>query len=63
MLGDDLTDEQREMAKAVVREFANCFVLAMSEVNAVPGVSHQLKIPEGMMFQTKIGQQSMTPSQ
>ena len=62
-LGDDLTDEQQEMAKAVVREFADCFVLAISKVNTVPGVSHQLKIPEGMTFQTKIGQQSMMPPQ
>jgi hypothetical protein len=35
----------------------------MSEVNVVPGVSHQLKIPEGATFQTKIGQHSMTPPQ
>jgi hypothetical protein len=47
----------------VVKEFADCFALAMSEVNAVPGVSHQLKIPEGMTFWTKIGQQWMTPPQ
>lgn len=35
----------------------------MSEVNPIPGVSHQLKIPADARFQTKIGQQSMTPPQ
>lgn len=35
----------------------------MSEVNAVPGVSHQLKILEGATFHTKVGQRSMTPPQ
>ena len=55
-LGDDLTDEQREMTKAIVEEFVDCFTLAMSEVNPVPGVSHQLKVPAGAKFQTKIGQ-------
>ena len=62
-LGDDLTDEQWEVTRSVMKEFADCFALAMSEVNAVPGVSHQLKIPEGMTFRTKIGQRSMTPPQ
>ena len=62
-LGDDLTDEQQEITRSVVKEFADCFALAMSEVNAIPGISHQLKIPEGMTFRTKIGQRSMTPPQ
>jgi hypothetical protein len=51
------------MAKAVVTEFADCFTLAISEVNTVPGISHKLKIPKGATFQTKIGQRSMTPPQ
>jgi hypothetical protein len=62
-LGDDLTHEQQETVKAVVVEFADCFALAISEVNTVPGISHKLKIPEGATFQTKIGQRSMTPPQ
>jgi hypothetical protein len=35
----------------------------MSKVNVVPGISHQLKIPEEATFQTKIGQCSMMPPQ
>jgi hypothetical protein len=62
-LGDDLTDEQWEKTKAVVKEFTDCFALAMSEVNPVPGVSHKLKILADARFQTKIGQRFMTPPQ
>ena len=59
-IGDDLTDEQWELTKAVIREFTDCFTLAMSEVNTIPSVSHQLKISPSTTFQTKISQQSMT---
>ncbi|KAF8223057.1 hypothetical protein L208DRAFT_1318980 [Tricholoma matsutake] len=59
-LGDNLTDKQQEMTRSVIEEFADRFVLAMSKVNTVLGVSHQLKIPEGMTFQT---QWSMMPPQ
>lgn len=62
-LGNDLMDEQQEITKAVVKKFADCFALAMSEVNPIPGVSHQLKILADARFQTKISQWSMTPPQ
>jgi hypothetical protein len=50
MLGDDLMDKQWAVTRSIVEEFADCFALAMSEVNTVPGVSHQLRIPEGTTF-------------
>lgn len=49
-LGDDFTDEQWEITRSVVEEYADCFALAMSKVNAIPGISYQLKIPEGTTF-------------
>jgi hypothetical protein len=49
-LGDDLTDEEWAITRSAVEEFTDCFALAMSKVNIIPGVKHQLKIPEGMTF-------------
>ena len=47
----------------VIKEFADCFALAISEVNTVPGAVHKLDIPEDATFRTKIGQRSLNPPQ
>lgn len=45
--GKDIKEGERNMAQAVVAEFADCFALSIKEVNTVPGAVHKLKIPEG----------------
>ena len=40
--------------KAIIAEFADCFVLSIKEVNAIPGAMHKLNIPEDTTFKTKI---------
>ncbi|KAG5650964.1 hypothetical protein H0H81_010386 [Sphagnurus paluster] len=41
-IGPDTTDAQREQIRELISEFADCFALALSEVNAVPGYEHEL---------------------
>lgn len=62
-IGEDLTGEQKGKVLDLIREFADCFALSLSEVNAVPGAVHKLKIPEGATFSTKVGQRKLTPAQ
>ena len=52
--GWDITEPERNTAKAIIAEFADCFVLSIKEVNAIPGAMHKLNIPEGTTFKTKI---------
>jgi hypothetical protein len=55
--------EERRKVKDLIAEFADCFALAMSEVNTVPGAVHKLNIPPGTKFRTKVGQRSLNPAQ
>ena len=62
-IGPDTTVEERCEVENLIREFADCFALAMSEVNTVPGATHKLNIPPETKFRTKIPQRSMNPAQ
>jgi hypothetical protein len=59
----DITLEQRSKVDELIAEFADCFVLAMTEVNAVPGAIHKLNIPSDARFHTKLTQRSLNPAQ
>lgn len=55
--------EQCKRVEDLVASFADCFALSVSEVRAVPGAVHCLKIPENATFSRKVRQKSLTPPQ
>jgi hypothetical protein len=59
----DITLEQHSKVEELITEFADCFTLAMTEVNAVPGAVHKLNIPSNAKFRTKLMQHSLNPAQ
>ena len=62
-IGSDITDTQREEVLKLISEYADCFALALKEVNAIPDAIHKLNIPEGATFRTKIPPRSYNPDQ
>jgi transposase InsO family protein len=62
-IGEDLNDEQRVSVVNVLREFADCFALSLSEVTVVKGAAHKLNIPEGTNFKTRVHQRPLTGPQ
>lgn len=62
-IGPDLTDTQRQVVQDLLEEYADCFALSINEVNAIPGTTHKLNIPEGATFRTKIPPRSYNPDQ
>jgi hypothetical protein len=62
-IGQDVTDEQRQVIQELLKEYADCFVLALKEVNAIPGAVHKLTTPEGATFRMKIPPRSYNPDQ
>jgi hypothetical protein len=55
-VGPDTMLEEHRKVKDLIAEFADCFTLAMSEVNTVPGAVHKLNILPGTKFHMKVGQ-------
>src|SRR5271168_5134200 len=53
-IGPDLTDEQREQVRSLVREYADVFALSLSEVLYVDWHKHKLNIDPKLTFPTKI---------
>ena len=47
----------------LIPEFADCFVLSVSEVTQVLGTVHHLNIPTNAKFSTKVQQRPLTPLQ
>ena len=62
-IGPDVTDQQRDEIRKVISDHADCFALALKEVNAIPDAVHKLNIPEGTTFRTKIPARSYNPDQ
>ena len=62
-IGEDVTPEQWLIIHELLREYADCFALALKEVNAIPGAVHKLNIPEGTSLRTKIPPRSYNPDQ
>jgi RNase H-like domain found in reverse transcriptase/Reverse transcriptase (RNA-dependent DNA polymerase) len=56
-LGPDLAPAQRAQMEDLLREFADCFALSVSEVNAVPGAEHRIHIPPGTTFPKRVPKQ------
>ena len=62
-IGPDITQNQRQIVEELLKEYADCFALSIKEVNAIPGAVHQLNIPEGATFRTKIPPRAYNPDQ
>ena len=62
-IGDDLSPEETNIVKDLIREYADCFALSMTEVHLVPGAVHKINIPEGKTFNTKVHQRPLTAPQ
>jgi len=62
-IGDDITTGQHEEIRQLVVEFADCFVLSLSEVNLILDTVHKLNIPADAMFCTKLPQRSFNTDQ
>jgi hypothetical protein len=60
-IGQDVTDEQRQVIQKLLKEYADCFALALKEVNTILGANHKLTIPEGAIFCMKIPPRSYNP--
>jgi len=53
-IGDNLSLGQRVIVQDLLKEYADCFALSMSEVHVVPGAVHKVNVPEGKTFNTKV---------
>jgi len=62
-IDDDLSPEENAIVGDLIKEYADCFALSMSEVHHVPGAVHKINIPEGKTFNTKVHQCPLTPPQ
>ncbi|KAG2128934.1 uncharacterized protein EDB93DRAFT_1095775, partial [Suillus bovinus] len=61
--GNDLTKEEQEKLKQLVRENTDDFVLELEEVIPIPGVELNLNGPDNAVFNLCMYQQLMTPEQ
>ena len=55
-IGPDTMLEEHQEINKLITEFTDCFALAMSEVNTVPGAVHKLNILPEMKFHMRIPQ-------
>ncbi|GLB40100.1 hypothetical protein LshimejAT787_0706100 [Lyophyllum shimeji] len=62
-IGPDLTDEQRERVRSLVREYADVFALSLSEVFYVDWYRHKLNVDPDLKFPTRINQRLVTEAQ
>ena len=62
-LSNDLTEEERIAAQELIKEYADCFALSISEVHQVPNAVHHLNVPPNAKFSTKVHQHPLTPPQ
>ncbi|KAJ6597986.1 hypothetical protein B0H10DRAFT_2231781 [Mycena sp. CBHHK59/15] len=62
-IGDDITPEERAQVEATIREYADVYVLSVSEVKVIPRAVHYLHIPVDVKLNTRIQQRRLTPPQ
>ncbi|KIM79278.1 hypothetical protein PILCRDRAFT_52296, partial [Piloderma croceum F 1598] len=62
-IGDDLSPEEKIIVQDLIKEYADCFALSMSEVYHVPGAVHKIDVPKDKVFNTKVHQRPLTPPQ
>jgi len=62
-IGPDLTDEQREQVRSLIREYADVFAISLSEVLYVDWYKHKLHIDPNQTFPTRVNQRPITEGQ
>ncbi|KAI0324250.1 hypothetical protein GY45DRAFT_1208533, partial [Cubamyces sp. BRFM 1775] len=62
-LGEDITEEQREAVRDLVKQYADCFALSVKEVIPVPGEVHTLSVPADATFSKSVHQRPLTAPQ
>jgi hypothetical protein len=62
-LGPDLTDNQREQVKSLVREYADVFALSLSEVRVVDWYRHHLDVDPSVKLSTRTSQRPISEAQ
>ena len=62
-IGPDLTEDQREQVRSLVREYADVFALSLSEVLYVDWYKHKINIDPEQIFPTRINQRPITEGQ
>lgn len=60
---NNLSPEELERARKLVREYTDIFAGSLKEVLPVPGAVHKLHIPNGTMFNLRVHQRPLTPPQ
>jgi transposase InsO family protein len=61
-MGSDISEDEERQVRDIIAEFADCFALSISEVNAVPGYKHKLEIPSDAILPTKIPLRTQNPT-
>ncbi|KZV86269.1 hypothetical protein EXIGLDRAFT_564716, partial [Exidia glandulosa HHB12029] len=62
-IGNDLSSEEKEEVRSLVREFADVFTLELREVRLVDFIEHKLGIPEGTVGPRVANQKPLTEPQ
>jgi hypothetical protein len=62
-IGTDLTMEQRDEVKALIREYADVFALSLSEVKVVDWYKHHLNVDPSVKLPRKTAQHPVTEAQ
>ncbi|KAH7919814.1 hypothetical protein BV22DRAFT_986463, partial [Leucogyrophana mollusca] len=62
-IGNDLTEEQRNRVRDMIKHYADNFALSIREVYPVDFKTFKLSFPEGTTFSTKVNQRPLTPPQ
>ena len=62
-IGEDLSHDETTIVKDLIKEYADCFALSLSEVYHVPGAVYKINVPKDKVFKTKVNQRPLTPLQ
>ena len=62
-IGPDLTEDQREQVRSLVKEYADVFALSLSEVLYVDWYKHKINIDPEQIFPTRINQRPIKEGQ
>jgi hypothetical protein len=62
-IGPDLTEEQREQVRSLIRKYTDVFALSLSEVLYVDWYKHKLNVDPSQTFPTRINQRPISEGQ
>ena len=62
-IGKDLSHDETTIVKDLIKEYADCFALSLSEVYHVPGAVYKVNVPKDKVLKTKVNQHPLTPPQ